>query len=493
MLFRSAEGAAGELLGATQLSKLGRLEKLGAELGKTEAQMLKVTELARLSAAARLGNQFRTTTAILGSAMTEAGVESRNGYSMVKDELLKQYKLTHGDVEPTGEELQQIENYATSAMNIRFGINMALLTVSNALQFGNLYKTMVGGTGGGAITGALTQELEGAGRIGLQEGSLDVFEKKTASSALGRIWDNLRPKTGDIFREGVFEEGGQFAAERGTYDYYTRKYHSDKYKQQWDGVHDLIKSTVYGLDQQFGSTEGLENMLIGGLTGLFVGGIQGAIDNRRGVGKDYRLNTAINVLNHVGITSTLQNNYDSTVTSAGIAKDMEEASASGNVYKYKNLQADEFFNFVTSRLPSGMHDVTIEQLKMLKSLPKEQFESLFQLDFNASNKATVDQYVDGLIAKADDIKETYDTVNTTFKNPFKLDYNTEDVNSIIEGNNHIIFEKYKKDLTYFAAMPEMIKYRLQSIQDSISNINPNITTDILSQVSSDKEIGRAHV
>ena len=486
----SAETAAGRALGATQLSKLGRLEKLGEQLGKTEGQMLKVNELARLSAAADLGKGFRTTTAILGSAMTEAGVESRNGYSMVKDELTNQYKLTHAGEEPTGDDLQQIENLATNAMNTRFGINMALLTVSNALQFGNLFKTMIGVPGSRAISGSLTQELEGLGKVGLKEGSLDVFEKKTAESALGRVWESVRPTGANVFREGVFEEGGQFAAERGTYDYYTRKYKSDKYKEQWNGVNELINSTVYGLNEQFTSTEGLENMLIGGVTGLMVGGVQGAIDKRRGLGKDARLATATNVLNQVGITSTLQNNYDNTVTSAGIAKDMEEATASGDVFKYKNLQADEFFNFVSSRLPSGMHDVTIEQLNMLKNLSKEQFESMFQLDFNSTNRATVSEYVDGMIAKANDIKDTHDIINNTFKNPFKINYNADDVNSIIEANNYITFEKYRKDLTYFAAMPNLADSRIQSIQESVNNINPNITTDLLSQLTNNEGLAQ---
>jgi hypothetical protein len=482
----SAETAIGRGLGATQLSRLGRLEQLGERLGKTEAQMFKVTELAQLAAAAKLGKGFRTTTAILGSAMTEAGVESRNGYSMVKDELTNQYKLTHAGEEPTGDDLQQIENLSTNAMNTRFGINMALLTVSNSLQFNNLFKTMVGVPGSRAISGSLTQELEGLGKVGLKEGSLDVFEKKVATSVLGKVWESVRPTGANVFREGVFEEGGQFAAERGTYDYYTRKYKSDKYKEQWNGVNELINSTVYGLQEQFGSTEGLENMLIGGLTGLVVGGVQSGIDAKRGLSKDARLSTATNVLNQVGITSTLQNNYDNTVTSAGIAKDMEEAAASGDIFRYKNLQADEFFNFVTSRLPSGMHDVTVEQLNMLKNLSKEQFESMFQLDFNSTNRATVSEYVDGMIAKSNDIKDTYETVNTTFKNPFKINYNADNIDSIVEANNYITFEKYKKDLTYFASMPTLADSRIQSIQESVNKINPNITTDVLSQLTNNQ-------
>jgi hypothetical protein len=459
-----------------------RLAQIGKALGKTEGQILKLDELARLSAAAKAGKGFRATMGVIGSAMTEAGVNSRNGYSMVKDELIRQHTLATGG-EPDAYEMQDIENKATNAMNVNFGVNMALLTVSNALQFGNLFRSMAGSNTSRAISGPLTTSIAGLGKIGLAEGSLDVFEKKTADTILGKVWDSIKPKGADVIREGVFEEGGQFAAERGTYDYYTRKYHSDKYKQQWNGVNELINSTVYGLKEQFGSTEGLENMLIGGVTGLVVGGAQGFVDKRRGVDTDKRLATAISILNTHGITNTLQNQYDGTVTSAGIAKDMQEAAASGDVFKYKNLQADEFFNLVSSRLASGMHDVTIEQLQMLKGLSKEDFEKTFQLDFNQTNKETVNDYVDALIDKANDIKTVSDVINNTFTNPFKLNYNAEDPNSVIDSANHITFENYKKDLTYFAAMPSLVDSRVNSIQQSISKVNPFLSTEMIGQLT----------
>ena len=41
----------------------------------------------------------------------------------------------------TSNELYKIEKLAESGMNTRFGVNMALLTVSNAIQFDNLLKS----------------------------------------------------------------------------------------------------------------------------------------------------------------------------------------------------------------------------------------------------------------------------------------------------------------------------------------------------------------
>jgi hypothetical protein len=35
----------------------------------------------------------------------------------------------------------------------------------------------------------------------------------------------------------VYEEGGQFAAERGTYDYYTRKWNPTSENKEKHGIH----------------------------------------------------------------------------------------------------------------------------------------------------------------------------------------------------------------------------------------------------------------
>ena len=459
-----------------------RLIALGTSLGKTEAQLLNLQRLAQLSAAAKVNTGFRYGMAIYGSSLTEAGVESREGYRKIKEELIGQYKLNHLDREPDAAAMQEIESYARAGMNTRFGINMALLTASNTLMFGNLYKSMING-GAGATAGAITSVGE-LGKIGLQEGSLDVFEKKVATSLAGRVWDTVRPRAAVMFSEGVFEEGTQFAAERGTYDYYTRKYKSPGNKENWDSVNEVIKSTVYGMNQQYGTQEGIENMLIGALTGLVVGGGQSLYDNYKGKGTSARLANAINVVNQYGLTNNLKQMYDSTITSAGIAKEMEAANLAGDVFKFKNLQEDQFFNFVQSRVPSGMHDVTIEQLKMLKGLNEEEFTKLFQLDWNATNKATVNEYVDNLITKANEIKDTTELIDRNFKNPFKNKPDFNNLDTVIEAGNYNTFEDYKTDLAYYATTSKSVDNRLNAIQGSVTAISPLVSNGLLQQLTS---------
>lgn len=471
----SAETKLGRVLGATELTSLGRVTELANNLGKTETQILNMTKLAQLSAAAKVNSGFRYGMAVVGSAMTEAGVESRDAYRQVKEDLTKQYIAENG-TEPDFNAAQDIENYATNAMNARFGINMALLTASNTLQFGTLFKSMTAAKGS-------VQQLGDIGKIGLAEGSLDVFEKKAAKTIAGKVWESVKPGVGNIFREGVFEEGAQFAAERGTYDYYTRKYKSNKYKETWQDLNEVMKSTTFGMKEQFGSQEGIENMLIGGLTGLLIGKVQNIYEKRKGVDNDTKLGNALNIVNRFGITNTLQRQYDSTVTQAGIAKDMKDAAKSGDVFQYKNLQEDAFFNFVNYRLPSGMHDVTLMQLEMLKDLPKEKFEEMFQLDFNETNKTTVDEYVDVLIDRANDIKKTSEAINNVFINPFKNNPKDGDIESQVESDNYDTFENYKLDLSYYASIAPNVNRRLNSIQRDVNSIIPGASIDMLGQLT----------
>lgn len=465
-------------------TKVDRVLDLASAVGKTEQQILNIKRLGEIAAGIKVTNGFRYGMGIYGSSRTEAAIEARDGYRQVKDELIREYKSQNPGKEPIGADLDQIESYATDAMNTRFGINMALLTASNTIQFGNLFKSFT--SAGKGLSGQLTTSLEDVGKIGLKEGSLDVFEKKTAETISGRVWDSVRPKVANILAEGVYEEGGQYAAEKGTYDYFTRKYKNlsnPLYKDNWNTTVEAVDSTVKGLKDQFGTSEGLENMIVGAISAMISGGIMGRIDKIKGGGSDARLASTLNVLNQYGLTGILSDQFDSTLTSAGIAAEMDQAVKSKDIFKYKNLKDDMFFNYVSSRLPSGMHDVTIEQLNMLKDLDKEEFEKTFGMDFSSSNKSTVSEYVGALVDQANDIKKTYDSIDSTFNNPFKPSINPKTPEEDSENLNHRTFNKWKADLAYFASKIPSIDSRLDSIQQSVSEINPQITNEMISQLT----------
>jgi hypothetical protein len=464
--------------------KLDRVLDIARAVGKTEQQIFNIKGLAQAAAATKLSNGFRYGMNVYGSARTEAGVEARDGYRQVRQQLLDQYKIDNLGAEPTGADAQEIEDYATDSMNTRFGLNMAILTVSNAIQFDNLFKSFT--NAGGGITGSLTKDLQGAGKLGLKQGSLDVFEKKAATGIGGKIWEFVEPKIPNILSEGIYEEGGQYAVEKGTYDYYTRKYTNLKdpnNKKNWDSLNEVMTSTSKGLAEQFGSSEGIENMFVGALSALITGGIMGKIDQVKGQGKEARLQSAINSLNQYGLTGILQDKYTDTLNSVGIAEQMNAAAKSGNVYGYKNLKHDLFFNFVNSRIPSGQHETTIEQLKLLKDLPKEEFEKTFGMDFGSSNKKTVDEYVDGLINQANTIKDTNDVLDSTYKNPFKQIVNPKTKEEAVETTNHFRFNNWKTELGYNLSVIPDANSRLASIEQDAANINPLLDNALLSKLT----------
>jgi alkylated DNA repair dioxygenase AlkB len=477
-------------------NKVDKVLDLAKTLGKSEKQILKIQQLGNLAQSEKVLNGARYGIISWGAAQTESGVEARDGYRHVKEELIQQYKDNNFGEEPIGQALQEIEDYSTDAMNTRFGINMALLTVSNAVQFDNLFKSFT--TAQKNVTGSLTRSIGESGKVGLKEGSFDVFEKKSAAGIKDRVWDFVKPKLPNVLSEGVYEEGGQFAAERGTYDYYTRKYknlNNPVKKQNWDDLKEITSSTTYGLSEQFNTTEGINNMIVGGLTAMLIGGGQQMYDYKKGQGKDARLNSSVNMLNRYGMTGILSDKYDNTLNSIGIAKEMNEAAKSGDIFRYKNLKNDMFFNFVQSRIPSGMHDVTIEQLKMLKDLDREDFQKTFGMDFTSSNQKTVSGYVDSLIEKANDINKTSEAINSTFKNPFTSSTDPKTPEAIDENANHDTFENWKTDLTYYASIKDDVNHRLDSIQDKVSQINPLIDNDTLASITdkdSLKELSRSY-
>lgn len=469
----------------TGAKDLEKVLKIGTQVGAAAEAALSVKKLAEVAAGIKVLNSAQYMMNIYGSARTEAGVEARDGYRQVKEDLLNQYKLENLGADVTPEALQEIDDYATDAMNTRFGINMALLTVSNAVQFDSLFKSFSSASSG-AIRGGLRQKIEKAGRVGLVEGSLDVFEKKTAATFAGRAWDSVKPKLPDLFSEGVYEEGGQFAAERGTYDYYTRKYKNPKDPNNvnnWNDLNETISSTGYGLMEQFGTSAGIENMFLGAITAMITGGVTGKIDSMKGRGKDARLTASINSLNQYGLTGVLSQKYTDTLNAIRISKEMDEAAATGNVFKYKNLKDDMFFNFVMSRVPSGLHDVTIEQLKMLKDLQKEDFEKTFGMDFNQSSRDTVDTYVDNLIKKADDIKKTVDVLDDTFKNPFKNAVEPKTPEDQVEKLNYDTFNLWKTDLAKYASTSPAMNDRLDSINNQLIKINPLLNNEVVASIT----------
>lgn len=460
----------------TGTNRATELMQLGRAAGRTGEQLLDLKRLAQAAAATKVTNGTRYAINLYGATAAEAGFEARDAYNTVREDLIKAYQNEKG-YSPTGEDLDQIENYARSAGNVRFGANMALIGISNALQFDAILKPFSVAKSG--LRSSIEKRITDDASIGLAEGSIDTFARIPTKG----LWGKIRPTIPAIVTEGILEEGGQFATQIAVENFYERKYLYDKgldrsaYSKDetpWDSrdhISSVVHSVVEGLAAEFGTDEGLENVLLGALTGAAFGGVRRFVDREKNA---QTLATTLNLLNGYGVTGILQNHYDSAATAQRISEDMKEAVRNNDIFKYKNFQHEQFVNFIVSGAKAGRFDVRMDQLRMLKEMDNEEFKRAFGLDKTTENVKTVGEYVDALIQKAEKIKNSYDLINDTFTNPFNFDSRSTTPEGALENRKHQVFEAWKGDLTFLASIAADVDSRLQSIGSDLRAINPNL-------------------
>ena len=463
----------------TGTNKADQLLQLGRATGRTGEQLIDLKNLAQAAAGTKVVNGARYAMNLYGSAASEAGFEARDAYNTIRDDLMKDFQKEKG-YSATGKDLENIERYAKAAGNVRFGANLALLSISNALQFDAFMKPFSAAKAG--FRSSIERDISTKSMIGLKQGSVDAFENIPKS-----MWGKIRPFVPAVLAEGVFEEGGQYATQIAVENFYERKYLYDKglakssYSKDEtpfdarDQVKNVVHSVVQGLKDEFSTDEGLENVLLGSLTGVVFAGGERVMDRLFNKDSDAKLTHAtLSLLNSQGVTGILQNHYDNAAAAHRITEDMKQAVKDNDLFKYKNFQHEQFVKFITSGVKAGRFDVRMEQLKMLKEMDNEEFKKAFGLDKTNDNVKTADEYVDVLIQKAQKIKKSYDLINDTFTNPFRNNPKDSTPEGAEEALKHNTFEGWKDDLAFLASINSDVDARLDSIGRDLRTINPNL-------------------
>ena len=387
-------GKAAEVLAATEEGLLAA-DKVAQTYGKIKGLSDKF-----LSSYKTLNTGGRALVA--GLATTgEAGFEAYNNLNQFRNEKIQEYKDANGGIAPTGMALANINNMADSVGNSSFLLNTALLSATNYIQFpkilGSTYKAEKG------IINGLTKEI---GEITTDTAGNYITKAPRFGKILSTL-NKVRPYT--FSASEAFEEGAQYAIQVGTQDYYNKKQ-----KGQYASFAD---SLVEGVSKTIGTNEGMENILIGGLSGALMMA-KGKI--KEGSEKAKNTAEAIAQFNKFKISDFTKETADSVSRGVAIQEDREATLRQGDVLESKDLEKDYIINYLTPRIKFGRMDLVASDIEQLRELAMTD-EGFAQLQSEGKVVAgdTREAYVKRLAnleSTADNMKSLYQSLNLRYGN-----------------------------------------------------------------------------
>lgn len=213
---------------------------------------------------ASIGNAVKSVTTLGFGSAWESAVEANSAYKQNLEDFNRYCREIYNR-NPTQEEYNDFNKVNEGMSNLVFAANMAIVGLSNFLQFG---KYM--GIGGKFVENTISKPIGNARRIadrylfGIgvktgKNGTLEAIKGNTAQKIAGTVYNVARP----AFTEGFFEEGLQGVASRAAEDYvksrYDRTYLTDTV--------DFIDSVRKGFADTYGSSEGMMEVGIGAIIG----------------------------------------------------------------------------------------------------------------------------------------------------------------------------------------------------------------------------------
>jgi hypothetical protein len=272
---------------ATYVPFVGEIAQAG-RIAKAGKNILTTGELYRVG----LGG-LRRSFSEWQMAAGEAAIEAGGVYTDLYDQFRDEYRQKNPGQEATGEELLKIKKLAMESATSDFGTNIAILGITNKIQWGNvignfgyeskainairnslakeaseLGVSVVEGIGkktGKELTQAYQKGLMGT--LGLLPKIASDFSTKQAAWELGKSM--LKGLTKIEISEGL-QENFQDIASGSLKDYYTDIYRGDP--ENWG------KSFDEALNSQI-TKQGLKTFLSGALTGLFIGPAMNVIEH----------------------------------------------------------------------------------------------------------------------------------------------------------------------------------------------------------------------
>ena len=204
-------------------------------------------------------------TSLLTSAAPESALEARGAMNEAREQYIESYKQYFG-ANPTYEELNKFEEQNKTSANGVFTANLAVVGMSNLLQFGDAL-----GLDKVVKKGLLDEVVDKAFGLGVRKTLGEVSEKGIQSA----VWNTVARTTGQkvgyrVFKalespltEGVWEEGIQSVIS-GTH----KNYLESRFNPRATEINkSILKSFGESFAHTYGSREGWDEILVGMIIG----------------------------------------------------------------------------------------------------------------------------------------------------------------------------------------------------------------------------------
>lgn len=444
-LVNSSIAAENAISDVVNVNKLGKIENLFSNIGN------------KFAANYNLLNQ--TQRVMYAGLMTtgEAGMEALQNANQFRKKLIDDYYGKNGQL-PSGQDLQNINNQVDQVGNTVFGLNVALLTLTNTMQLPkiigssyNLEKRQLANTVKDIDDIVLKEGDQTLGTLGRTS---KTQQYELASSAptnkFRRITGNITKK---IYNYGfspseAFEEGAQNVISSGTQNYYNKK----NREGQAGIIDDLFG---YGVKQTLTSKDGIESILIGGLSGA-ISEFRGNIKEARE--RSVNTQTAIDAFNQTYLGSYLKSATDSINRNENLQRERVDAIKSGNILESKDLETDIRVNYLSPRIQYGKYDLfldDLEQYRQIVSTPEglQQLKEQGVISQEATQESVL-SHLERLKQFGNTVKAQYDALNAKYS-------------TIIKNKERVYTDDVIDKMLYASAKVDDYSIRIPQVSQSL--------------------------
>ena len=292
--------------------------------------------------------------------------------------------------------LQKLSEDRAKMGNIDFALNIPLLTVSDAWQFGKFYA-------GGYNTAKRGSQIL---RTAAEDGTVSY------SAAKPSVLRNALKIASKGVAEGPYEEMGQAVAGKVAgykyaselNDFYGAKIDPDAESETID----WLQATAKAIQQTYGTVEGWEEGFIGGLTGLVgipgfrsaknsEGGFQSPVYLQGGIKEDIQEirersekdDAIVTQLNNRVQSPEFLNYYQSAIRHNAYQKQMDEAADNNDNFEFKNAEHNQLISDVIMFDKAGRINDLYDIIEEAGSIKPEDVEQIRQLTTNQETGTSV--------------------------------------------------------------------------------------------------------